>query len=160
MKNAIKNFVDYGMEPSKENVNILKLMHERVVSAAIATINNGGNRLVTSRWDDQDVREYEGNNCANKEIYIKSRMDNTSWTIPMRHKNESGRGFMSRLNAWAWKFVLEFFCDIAVEEYGDIDEDGFYRIEYFERFYPNIKILGFLNYDITSTKIVYEESIA
>lgn len=158
MKKVIKNFIDYGMDPTKENINTLKILHERVVSAAITTINNGGNRLVTSRWDDQDVMQYEENNCANKEIYIESRMDNTSWIIPHRHRSESERGFVSRLNAWAWKFVLAFFCDIAVEEYGNIDEDGFYRVEYFERFYPSIKILGFLVYNVTSNKIVYEES--
>ena len=86
-------------------------------------------------------------------------MDNMSWAIPMRHKSESKCGYMSRLNAWAWKFILEFFCDIAVEEYGDEDEDGYYVVEYFERFYPNVKIMGILKYNLTSNKIVYEESV-
>nr|DAT90237.1 MAG TPA: hypothetical protein [Caudoviricetes sp.] len=159
MKKAINNFIDYGMEPTRDNVKMLKSLHKRVVNAAITTIADGGNRLVTSRWDDPNVKEYEENNCANKDIYVKSRMDNLSWIIPHRHKSESERGYMSRLNAWAWKFVLEFCCDIAAEEYGD-EEEGFYRVESFERFYPNVKMLGFLRYNITHNKIVYEESIA
>lgn len=153
MKKAIENFIDYGMEPTRDNLKMLKSLHKRVVNAAISTISNGGNQMVTTRWGDPDVAEYITNQGGNKEIYTESRMDNSSWIIPHIHRNESKRGYMSRLNAWAWKFVLEFCCDIATEEYDDV------KIEYFERFYPSIKMLGFLRY-ITQNKIVYEESIA
>ena len=158
MKKVIKEFIELGMEPSNTNISTLNSIHKRVMTAAIATIDNGGNHLVTSRWGDSDVREYTKNQGGNKDIYLESRIRNTSWILPRRHKNETNCGYMSRLNVWAWKFTKEFFCDIAVEEYGDMD-DGV-TIEYMERFYPNVEILGLFRYNVTYNKIVYEESIA
>ena len=41
------------------------------------------------------------------------------WVIPVRHRSETQRGYMSRLYAWAWKYISHFHIR---EDYMSSDE--------------------------------------
>lgn len=151
---TFQEFVKVGMEPTSENREILKSLHKRAVYAAMVILKykkeyNDLPHLMADTSKVWDTPSY--NEPINRAWF-------DAWIIPMRKHGESYRGYMSRLNAWAWQFVYANCCDISMYEYGSVEYGDYETEEIFEGFRPNIKMLGFIS-NITDYKAVYEESL-
>lgn len=129
---TIRRFVDIGMKNTKENVKMLKLLHNMVTYAACVTTSNGGYYIFTDSWDISQEQK-DGISHTN---YLKYQIDHNMWIIPMRHRSESKRGYMSRLNAWAWNFTL---CTCISYTY---DFTDYSTKKVFDDFSNNITIVG------------------
>ena len=100
---TIRRFVNIGMKNTKENVKMLKHLHNMVSYAAYDTICNGGRYLFIDSWDISQEQK-DGISHTN---YLKYQIDNNMWIVPHKHKNETERGILPSVNAYHTHTILQ-----------------------------------------------------
>ena len=143
-KNTLSMFTEIGMKESANCVKTLKSLHTIVVNAALIILKNGGELLHVCDANE----DYKGVYRAN---YYGAMF------IPQPHKNETYRGYMSRLNAWAWEFIYERCVDITRIPHGSFDDGTYYVEDVFNTFYENFALVGYesFTFDADKYKVVY-----
>ncbi len=157
-KKTLEKFALYNMPTSKENVRLLKQIHAAAVKAAIET---------KLEVDDNFSISYGACISCFNPSEIKSTPNlftqhtwhtkpEAIWIIPRRKYGESYRGYMSRLNAWAWEYVLRNCFLTKTECYVD-KNDELHENEIFDGFAEGIQFVGFDQLDFKTYAMVYRD---